>query len=72
MDNDTLQAIQGLLEQQEKRFEEKLDEKLAPIKEDLQEIKEEAVITRHNTNMLLKWAEKVDRTVNVGLYPATE
>lgn len=45
-----------------------MDEKLQPIKDDLAVLKEEAAITRHSTNILLKWAERAERTINVGLY----
>ena len=38
------------------------------MKEDIDIIKEEATITRSATDTLLEWAEKADRSLNVGLY----
>jgi len=43
-------------------------EDIAAMKEDIGIIKEEAQITRHSSNLLLKWAEKAERSLNVGLY----
>lgn len=45
-----------------------LKQDVATMKEDVAIIKEEAQITRHSTNLLLNWAEKADRSINVGLY----
>lgn len=45
-----------------------LKKNMATIKEDIAVIKEEAQITRHSTNLLLHWAERADRSLNVGLY----
>jgi len=46
-----------------------VNEQLKAIRDDVAILKEEAAITRHTGNLLLKWAEKADRTVvNVGLY----
>lgn len=46
-----------------------LKEDVAVLKEDVEVLKEEGTITRENTNLLLKWAERADRTVvNAGLY----
>lgn len=45
-----------------------LKKDVAAVKEDTGIIKEEAQITRHSTNLLLTWAEKADRSLNVGLY----
>lgn len=54
-------------------MKEVVSEELKPIKSDLSILKEEAAITRHTGNLLLKWAEKADRTVvNVGLYEQDE
>lgn len=36
--------------------------------ETLMEIKENVVITRHSTNLLLSWSEKAENVVKVGLY----
>lgn len=54
---------------------EVINEKLEPvkkditaIKEDIGIIKEDEQITRHSSNLLLKWAEKAERSLNVGLY----
>lgn len=45
-----------------------LEKTVDAIKEDTAVIKEEAQITRHSANLLLTWAEKADRSLNVGLY----
>lgn len=44
------------------------NKKLDTMQEDISMLKEESAITRHSTNLLLKWAEKADRSVNVGLF----
>jgi len=70
-----LQAIGSLMD-------ERLDVALKPIKadiadikgdienikEDIEVIKEDMKVTQYARNILLKWAEKADRSVNVGLY----
>lgn len=45
-----------------------VNKKLDTMQEDISMLKEESAITRHSTNLLLKWAEKADRSVNVGLF----
>lgn len=47
---------------------EPIQKDIAAVKEDIAIIKEESQITRHSTNLLLKWAEKAERSINVGLY----
>lgn len=42
-------------------MDEKLDEKLKPIKEQLEEIKEDTEITRIATNEVIKWIDKYFR-----------
>ena len=45
-----------------------MKEDVAAVKDDIAVIKEESQITRHSVNLLLTWAEKADRSLNVGLY----
>lgn len=45
-----------------------VEDRLASIQEDIDVLKEESDITRNGVNILLKWAEKADRVINVGLY----
>jgi chaperonin cofactor prefoldin len=42
--------------------------KIDAMQEDINILKEEAQIDRHTGNLLLEWAEKADRSLNVGLY----
>ena len=45
-----------------------INKRLDRIEEDLDILKEDSAATRNATNILLRWAEKVDITMNVGLY----
>jgi chaperonin cofactor prefoldin len=42
--------------------------KIDAMQEDINILKEEAQIDRHTGNLLLEWAEKAERSINVGLY----
>lgn len=87
MTQDELQAIQTMMEQvMDSKLQpvheqlQSLDSRVSTLqadmtilKTDVAIIKEEAAITRHTGNLLLKWAERADRTVvNVGLYDSDE
>ena len=47
---------------------EPIKKDISVMKEDIAIIREESQITRHSTNLLLHWAEKAERSLNVGLY----
>lgn len=79
MTKEEMQALQTMFEEERKHTAHLLKaerehtasmirSELQPIKDDLVIIKEESAITRHSVNLLLKWAEKAERSVNVGLY----
>lgn len=72
MTTEELQAIKEMMEEVTKASEDRMGQRIScelkPVHEKLDELKEEAAITRHSVNLLLKWAEKADRSVNVGLY----
>lgn len=55
-----LQALQSMIEN---IVDKKLDEKLEPIKQDLEEIKENAEITRNATNYLLDLVEGKEKAI---------
>ena len=61
MTKEDLQAIGYMMD-------EKFDKALKPIYEKLETIEEDVKINRHSCNLLLKWAERAERSVNVGLY----
>lgn len=87
MTTEELQAIQTMMEQvmdsRLRPISNRLDtlqmdvieikKDITGMKADISILKEEAAITRHTGNLLLKWAERADRTVvNVGLYDSDE
>ncbi len=49
-----------------------LQSDVAAMKEDIADIKENVQINRHIGNLLLGWAEKADRSLNIGLYNQQE
>lgn len=55
-----LKALQSMIEN---IVDKKLDEKLEPIKQDLEEIKENAEITREATNYLLGLVEGKEKAI---------
>lgn len=64
MTKEDLQEIRALIREELKPIEDKID----ALKEDMDVLKEDSDITRNGVNTLLKWAEKADRSLNVGLY----
>jgi hypothetical protein len=68
MTDQEMQAMQAMMEQVMDNKLQPINEKLDTLQEDVSMLKEESAITRHSVNLLLKWAEKADRSVNVGLY----
>ena len=75
MDNQELNAIAEMMAAMEKRINEQfkselepVHEKLKVIQEDIEILKEDSTVTRSSANLLLKWAEKADVNVKVGLY----
>lgn len=68
MDKELLEALKSLLDERDERLSKMMDEKLAPIKEDITEIKENAKITRSSVNTLLDWAEDAQIEVKIPLY----
>ena len=68
MDKELLEALKSLLDERDERSSKMMDEKLAPIKEDITEIKENAKITRSSVNTLLDWAEDAQIEVKIPLY----
>lgn len=64
-DKQLLDAIRSLVREETAP----IHEKLSAIESDVKDLKEESKITRHSVNLLLRWAERADRTVvNAGLY----
>ena len=72
-----LNKLQGLEEGQRSLEEgqrnlaegqDKIEKRLSALENRVETIAEDTAITRSVTNTLLKWAEKTDAVVNVGLY----
>jgi septation ring formation regulator EzrA len=71
MTKEDLQELRVLIREELKPIEERLvsvEGKIDAIQEDIDVLKEESEITRNGVNTLLIWAEKADRSINVGLY----
>lgn len=64
MTKEEMQELRTLIREELKPIQDRLD----TIQEDIDIMKEESEITRSGVNTLLKWAEKADRSLNVGLY----
>jgi len=64
VDQELLAAIGQIMDTKLDPINKRLDR----IEEDLDILKEDSAATRNATNILLRWAEKVDITMNVGLY----
>jgi len=66
-----LQAIRTLIQEENAPIKKDMTDikgDIETIKEDIEVIKEDMKVTQYARNTLLKWAEKADRSVNVGLY----
>ena len=68
MTKEEMQELRAMMKEAVSEELKPVKEDIAAMKDDIAIIKEEARITRHSTNLLLTWAEKADRSLNVGLY----
>lgn len=67
MTKDELAELRAMMDEVITEKLEPIKKDMATMKEDIAIIKEESQITRHSTNLLLHWAEKAERSLNVGL-----
>ena len=60
-----LQAIQVLLEAERENTRQMMREENAPIKADIEQIKEDVLITREASNKILEWIDEASGIVEV-------
>ena len=71
METEMIQAMRQILQEELKPVHDRLDKvdsRLDKMQADIDEIKDEVKVNRHTSNLLLRWAERAERSVNVGLY----
>lgn len=68
MTKDEIAELQAMMGEVMSEQLKPIKQDIAAMKDDIAIIKEEEQITRHSVNLLLTWAEKADRSLNVGLY----
>lgn len=62
LDDKDLQAIANLIDTHlDQKLVSILDQKLQPIKDDLEQLKETAEINRANINAILDWADQISQ-----------